>query len=205
MTLRRVWSIIAGVGAALIFMWLLELRGRDVERLQRRTDSLNVAIERYRADSAHRQTAIDSALAHAAAAETLAARAGRAAQRAGRQRDSALAAARADTGDVPRARFDAVVAADSAVIQDQARQIGGLVGALGAMHVAFHEADSARLVADSLLRETIGNRDAWRSEAKRANRLGLQIGLGWTLPSGQWQAYVGVGKRIRLPGFLGGL
>lgn len=205
MNLRRVWPVLAGFGGALILLQLLDLRGRDMERLQHRTDSLNVRLEQYQADSARRQTAIDSALAVATSAESIASFARRSAERSQLERDAAIATARRDTGAVPRERFEAVVAADSAVILDQQNQIGGLEHALAAMHVAFHEADSARANADSLLRDMTTNRDEWRREAKRANRIGLVTSFAWTLPSGQWQATIGIGKRIRLPGFLGGL
>lgn len=206
MTLRRIWPALAGVALVLGFLHLLGQRGREYERLQHATDSLNISIKAYQADSARRQTAIDSALQVAATAESIAARAGRSATRSARRRDSLLiVVAGADTGDVPRALFEAVVGADSAVIRDQQRQIAGLETALSHVYVAFHEADSARLKADTLLRDMRDNRDEWRSEAKRANRIGLLVGFGWTAPSGQWQAMIGVGKRIRLPGFLGGL
>lgn len=205
MNLRRVWPVLAGFVGALILLQLLDLRGRDMERLQHKTDSLNVRVERYQDDSARRQTAIDSALAIAATSESLAAFSRRSAEQSQRERDAAIAQARRDTGAVPRATFEAVVAADSAVILDQKNQIGGLEHALSAMHVAFHEADSARANADSLLQDMTTNRDEWRREAKRANRIGLVTSFAWTLPSGDWQATIGIGKRIRLPGFLGGL
>lgn len=205
MNLRYIWPALAPVALVLGFLYLLDRRGREYERLQHATDSLNISIKAYQTDSARRQTAIDSALQVAASAESIAALAQWRTTIANRQRDSITARVRADTGHVPRALFETVISADSAVIRDQAVQIEGLGTALAAMHAAFQTADSARLRADTLLRDMRDNRDEWRTEAKRANRIGLLVGFGWAAPSGQWQAMIGVGKRIRLPGLLGGL
>lgn len=202
--IRLAPALILFVGV-LVLLFLLDRRGRDMARLQSKTDSLDVRVEAYRSDSAKRQDAIDSALARATSAESLAAFSGRALVRSNQERDAAITEARRDTGAVPRAKFEAVVAADSAVILDQQNQIGGLSIALDNMHAAFHTADSTRIHVDSLLRDMTDNRDEWKREAKRAGRIGLVTSFAYALPSGQWQATIGIGKRIRLPGFLGGL
>jgi len=204
MRVPRLVYVGAGVLGALALLWWIQQNGRQLEQLQHRTDSLNVAVAAYRADSAARQRSIDSALAASASAESAAVRSGQQAAKYKQQRDSMIAAVRADTGAVPRVAFEAIVAADSATIRHQELQIDSLGSAMTSLRAAFNTSDAARTRADSILTGMTTNRDQWRSEAKRANRIGLVVSFAYALPSGQWQATVGIGKRIRLPRLLGG-
>lgn len=189
---------VAGVLGVLLLLHLLQRSGARYERLERQTDSLNVQVEAYRADSASRQRAIDSALAASASAESAAVRSRQQAARFKQQRDSAIAMVRADTGDVPREQFEFIVAADSAAIRGLTIANDSLTSANTSLRAAFNASDAARHHADSLLFAMERNRDEWKQEAKRERRVGLVVGGGYALPSGDWQAFIGIGKKIRL-------
>jgi len=187
--------------AGCIFAWfkLSEHRGRELERLEHATDSLTATVDSFRAREQVRDEYVRLLQDSTAHAERRAAEAAARARTLRAGRDSVLLVVAQFDSFVPRPLVDSLIAVDSAVMHDQQIQIEQLGLANAALHSAFHVADSSRMEAIALLDGMMAQRDDWRKEARRANRIGLVVGGGYTLPSGDWQLFAGVAKRIRLP------